>query len=169
MPNFGGPQTQVPTGSRDFLMESIAEKPVTNSCAASSSTLHHIGFVVASIGDVGHSFGLSLGALWDGKIIHDPLQQAHVAFLRQANAANPMIELVEPAGENSPLHRFLQQRGGLHHICYEVDSLEAQLQLSRASGALIVKQPLPAVAFHGRRIAWVYTSQRLLVEFLERG
>lgn len=167
--SFDGQRTLAQTGGCDFLMESIAEKPVSASCAASSSTLHHIGFVVASIADVGHSFGLSLGAVWDGKIIHDPLQQAHVAFLRQANASNPMIELVEPAGEKSPLHRFLRQRGGLHHICYEVDSLEAQLQLARAFGALIVKQPLPAVAFHGRRIAWVYTSQRLLVEFLERG
>jgi hypothetical protein len=32
----------------------------------------------------------------------------------------------------------------------------------------VVKNPLPAVAFGGRRIAWVYTPEKLLVEYLER-
>jgi len=39
----------------------------------------------------------------------------------------------------------------------EIDGLEDQLVLSRAQGGLVVRPPLPAVAFGGRRIAWVYT------------
>ena len=75
---------------------------------------------------------------------------------------------MEPAGDTSPLHRFLNRGGGLHHICYEVDSLDDQLCESRAEKCLVVKNPLPAVAFGGRRIAWVYTPEKLLVEYLER-
>jgi len=130
--------------------------------------LHHVGFVVGSIAEVGHCFARSIGASWDGKVICDPLQGAEVAFLRYDGIDSPMIELVQPSGAASPLHRFLKGGGGLHHLCYEVDSLQIQLESSRSSGALIVKPPLPAVAFGGRRIAWVYTGQRLLLEYLER-
>jgi methylmalonyl-CoA/ethylmalonyl-CoA epimerase len=35
-------------------------------------------------------------------------------------------------------------------------------------GALIVRPPKPAVAFEGRRIAWMLTSGKLLVELLEK-
>jgi methylmalonyl-CoA/ethylmalonyl-CoA epimerase len=129
---------------------------------------HHVGIVVASIADTAEGFARSLGIDWNHEIIHDPLQQARVTFLRSDRSNEPAIELVEPAGEGSPLLRFLAHGGGLHHVCYEVDNLRAQLQHSRAVGCLIVKQPLPAVAFGGRLIAWVYSPQKLLVEYLER-
>ncbi len=36
-------------------------------------------------------------------------------------------------------------------------------------GLVIVADPAPAVAFDGRRIAWVCSKKRLLMELLERG
>jgi methylmalonyl-CoA/ethylmalonyl-CoA epimerase len=133
-----------------------------------TATFHHVGFVVKSIAEIGEEFARSFGAEWSGKIIHDPLQEAKVTFMFRGGPQGPAFELVEPAGDKSPLHRFLAKGGGLHHVCYEVDSLETQLQQSRNAGCLVVKQPLPAVAFGGRKIAWVYTPQKLLVEYLER-
>jgi methylmalonyl-CoA/ethylmalonyl-CoA epimerase len=133
-----------------------------------SVDLHHVGFAVASIAAVGEAFARCLGVRWDGTIIHDPLQQARVAFLQCGSSRGPSLELIEPSGDESPLHRFLTKGGGLHHVCYEVDSVRAQLEQSRAAGCLIVKPPLPAVAFAGRHVAWVYTCQKLLVEYLER-
>jgi len=138
------------------------------STALAPPILHHVGFVVASIAQCGAGFASSLGFPWSGEIIHDPRQNARVTFLR-SSPREPAIELVEPAGENSPLHKFVARGGGLHHVCYEVSNVENQLQQSRAAGCLIVRQPVPAVAFGGRRIAWVYTPERLLVEYLERG
>lgn len=132
-----------------------------------SPEFHHVGFVVASIAEAGPSFSRSLGIAWDGAIIHDPLQQARVTFLRY-RPQDPAIELIEPAGVDSPLHKFIAKGSGLHHVCYEVSNVQAQLERSRAAGCLIVKQPLPAAAFGGRLIAWVYTPQKLLVEYLER-
>jgi methylmalonyl-CoA/ethylmalonyl-CoA epimerase len=131
------------------------------------ANFHHVGFAVASIKAVGAGFAKSLGAEWSGEIIHDPLQEARVTFLRCGGPGTPAVELVEPTGETSPLHKFLSRGGGLHHVCYEVDSLEAQLEWSRTAGSLIVKKPLPAVAFGGRRIAWIYTPEKLLIEYLE--
>ena len=132
------------------------------------ATFHHVGYVVRSIAEIGEEFAMSLGAEWSGEIIHDPLQEAKVTFMFWGRPRSPALELVEPAGDKSPLHRFLAKGGGLHHVCYEVDSLETQLQQSRGAGCLLVKEPLPAAAFGGRKIAWVYTQQKLLVEYLER-
>lgn len=129
--------------------------------------LHHLGFVVANIETAMPGFLRSLAAEWDGQVFHDPLQKVRVAFLA-TRAQDPAIELVEPAGDDSPVLRFLQERGGgLHHVCYEVADLEEDLAAFRSRGALIAKRPLPAVAFGGRRIAWVITSEKLLVELLE--
>jgi methylmalonyl-CoA/ethylmalonyl-CoA epimerase len=135
---------------------------------APQGTFHHVGFVVASIPDAVQGIAKSLDAEWDGEITHDPLQAVRVTFLRRQNPADPLVELVEPAGDKSPVQSFLKRGGGLHHLCYEVDQLEKQLELSRLNGGLIVRPPVPAVAFGGRRIAWFYTKEKLLIEYLER-
>jgi len=143
-------------------------KSSTGADVLPQGNFHHIGFVVASIQTCVQEFVDSLQAEWDGVIFYDPNQGVRVTFLRGKRPANPTLELVEPASENSPVIPFLKRGGGLHHLCYEVTSLEDQLALSRAQGALLVKPPLPAVAFEGRRIAWVYTKNKLLLEYLER-
>jgi methylmalonyl-CoA/ethylmalonyl-CoA epimerase len=128
--------------------------------------LHHVGYVVASIEQAMPGFLRSLGATWDERVIHDPLQKVKVAFLT-TRAEDAQIELVEPAGEDSPVAGFLARGGGLHHVCYEVSDLEKALEEFRGRGAAIAKRPKPAVAFDGRRIAWVITAEKLLVELLE--
>jgi methylmalonyl-CoA/ethylmalonyl-CoA epimerase len=129
--------------------------------------LHHVGYVVRSISEVADRFAQSVAASWDQKIIQDPLQDAKVAFLAGIVQEFPLVELVEPASEVSPVTNFLKKGGGLHHLCYEVESLDKQLEFSQTIGGMIVRPPLPAVAFAGRRIAWVYTKDRLLLEFLD--
>ena len=130
--------------------------------------LHHWGFVVGDIQAGASGFVTSLGAVWDGVVYEDPQQSVKVTFLTTGDS-RPSMELVEPMSEDSPVSRFLQTcGGGLHHVCYEIEDIEAVLANLRARGALITKQPLPAVAFAGRRIAWVITPEKLLVELLEK-
>ena len=133
----------------------------------SGLSLHHVGFVVADIAHSISGFAQSVGAAWDGMISEDPHQRVKVAFLVVRNQ-DAQIELVEPVGPASPVREFLQKGGGLHHVCYEVDDLEEELSAFRSRRALIAKRPKPAVAFHGRRIAWVLTAEKLLIELLER-
>jgi methylmalonyl-CoA/ethylmalonyl-CoA epimerase len=135
---------------------------------APQGSFHHVGFVVASIQNSVKGFAESLEADWDGVITNDPNQVVRVTFLRSQSAADPLFELIEPAGEKSPVIPFLKKGGGLHHLCYEVTDLEKQLESVRARGGLITRPPLPAAAFGGRRIAWVYTRGKLLIEYLER-
>jgi methylmalonyl-CoA/ethylmalonyl-CoA epimerase len=134
---------------------------------AGGLVLHHIGIVVPQIHPVLEGFAASIGAQPDSKIIYDPLQQVSVAFLR-GRAPGPTVELIEPAAGNCPVSTLARSGGGLHHLCYEVNDLEAELETARSHGGIVVRKPVPAVAFGGRRIAWVFTRYKLLVEFLEQ-
>jgi methylmalonyl-CoA/ethylmalonyl-CoA epimerase len=131
--------------------------------------LHHVGFVVADIKAAMPGFLRSMEASWDSQVFLDPNQKVKVAFLT-TRPGDAQVELVEPDGRDSPVLRFLNEKGGgLHHACYEVQDLERELSDFRSRGSLIVKRPKPAVAFQGRRIAWVLTPEKFLIELLEQG
>jgi methylmalonyl-CoA/ethylmalonyl-CoA epimerase len=100
--------------------------------------LHHVGFVFASIQENAKSF--ALGATWDGNIVFDSLQKVCVTFFRGRDPADSLVELVEPAEPGSPVTRFLERGGGLHHLCYEVDDLKGHLgNLPSGSSGCILK------------------------------
>jgi len=101
--------------------------------------LHHIGFVVSSIEECAASFAQSIGGTWDGNVFFDPLQKVRVSFFQGGNASDPLIELVEPAEPGSPVTRFLERGGGLHHLCYEVEDLESHLQFCKSLGTLVIR------------------------------
>jgi methylmalonyl-CoA/ethylmalonyl-CoA epimerase len=128
--------------------------------------LHHVGFVVRSIEPAASNFARSLNATWEGEIFHDLIQKVKVSFL-STPGSDVKLELVEPVGDHSPVRAFLENGGGLHHMCFEVDNCEATLAVVRQRQGMIVRRPRPAVAFNGRRIAWALTAEKLLIEFLE--
>jgi methylmalonyl-CoA/ethylmalonyl-CoA epimerase len=129
--------------------------------------LHHVGFVVKNIEATAAELTRMLGASWNGEIFADPYQRVRVAFLI-VMAGDSQIELVEPNAEDAPVSRFLIEKGpGLHHLCYEVDDLDASIAAMRSKGGIIAKPPKPAIAFDGRRIGWILTAGKLLIELLE--
>jgi len=130
--------------------------------------LHHVGFVVPRVEAVFEGWRRTLQAVSVSDIFHDPLQGARVVFLHLPPDGTSSVELVEPADEGSDLGPFIRKGGGLHHLCFEVDDLDAQLRQMRQAHAVLVRSPQPAIAFEGRRIAWMFTREKLLVEYLER-
>ena len=128
---------------------------------------HHVGYIVASIAESAPQFQKSLGLAWDGVIVHDPMQMVRVTFLPANTGQQTTIELVEPAGPRSPVKKFLEAGGGLHHVCFEVSDLKAQMEESTKGGDTLIRVPMPAAAFGGRKIAWFITPYKLLVEYVE--
>lgn len=151
------------------LPQAWAETEQSGPLISQRGVLHHLGFVVRSISKDARNFAGMMGLTWDEKIFHDPTQQVRVSFFYPLDMRNPVYELVEPASETSPVAHFLKKGGGLHHVCYEIDDIEAALMAAQKSGMAVVSRPTPAVAFEGRRIAWVCSRSRMLMEFLERG
>jgi methylmalonyl-CoA/ethylmalonyl-CoA epimerase len=66
------------------------------------------------------------------------------------------VELICPTTRDSGVARFLEKRGeGLHHICVEVEDIEAAMAALRAAGAPLIDQsPKPGAG--GARVAFVH-------------
>ncbi|MQA28700.1 MAG: hypothetical protein GEU82_02515 [Luteitalea sp.] len=133
---------------------------------AGAIRLHHVGLAVDSIAAHAEHYRRSLGIELAGEIVEDEIQRVRVAFAQVG--PETFIELVEPIGADSPIARVLERGGGLYHMCYLVANVEAAMDRVCRSGGRRVSGPSPARAFGGRRIAWVYTANRTLIEFLER-
>jgi methylmalonyl-CoA/ethylmalonyl-CoA epimerase len=130
--------------------------------------IHHTGFVVASISAVLESFCRSIRGNGWSQTWHDPKQRVRVAFIYPSHPDEPSIELVEPADRGSPVEKFLEHGGGLHHLCYEFSNFDEAVGSASAQGLVLVRRPQPAIAFGGRRIAWFQSRERLLIEYLEK-
>jgi methylmalonyl-CoA/ethylmalonyl-CoA epimerase len=131
-------------------------------------SLHHIGQVVSSIGDSLDHWRLSLRAVNVSGMVNDPVQQVRAVFIGLPPDGSTRFELIEPASADSPIRGFAEKCGGLHHLCFEVDDLDRHIALMKDRKATLVRSPQIAVAFEGRRIAWMYLKEKLLVEYLER-
>ena len=79
------------------------------------------------------------------------------------------IELVQPSEPNSPLVKFLETRGqGIHHICFEVDDVEAGVKALLRKGVTMVDQK-PRPGAHNTKVAFVHpkSSSGVLIELCE--
>ncbi|HEY2759292.1 MAG TPA: VOC family protein [Pirellulales bacterium] len=130
--------------------------------------LHHIGYLVNDMAASAATFAARFGYVIESDIIEDPRQTAKVQFLRQAGAML-WLELVTPTGPGSKLYNTLAKGEGLHHLCYEVPSLEVAGQQLREQYMLPLGKTQPATAFPGRSIAWYMDRGSQLIELLEAG
>ncbi len=128
-------------------------------------TIDHIGIVVRSLDVSSAYYEQQFGLRPIGGRIVDPLQDVELQFLE--DGAGARLELIRPLSADSPVARALKHGGGLNHICYQVSDLDSSVQSLLASDAKLVREPQPAVAFNGRRVVFLYTRQRELVEFVE--
>jgi len=129
---------------------------------------HHVGYATRNIDlYVEDFFGPVFAPLAISEKVSDPIQRVTVCFARMQG--DTMIELVEPFGENSPIDSIIgSNRGGVYHLCYEVDDLDWEVARCRKSRCMPVSKPVPAAAFNGRRIVFLLTPQRDLIELVEK-
>src|SRR5512139_579570 len=95
-----------------------------------------------------------------------PEQDVKMAFLPTGDSE---IELLEPLSADSGIGRYLAKRGeGLHHICLEVDDIDATLADLKAKGAQLIDET-PKQGAYGR-IAFIHPkgAHGVLVELVER-
>jgi methylmalonyl-CoA/ethylmalonyl-CoA epimerase len=94
-------------------------------------------------------------------------QKVRTAFLPVGTSS---IELLEPTSEDSPVAKFLAKRGGgVHHICFAVDDIDAALRDLAARGfRLIHTRPVPGAG--GKRVAFLHpdSGNGVLIELSQR-
>lgn len=135
--------------------------------APSEWVLHHVG-VATRDASAELSFWATIGYLPRSDLIHDPVQKVRVLFLGNDTVPMPLIELVEPAADDAPVMRFVGRSPRFYHLCFEVPDIAAALDRARRNRWLVVQQPVSAVAFDGRPIAWCYTASKDLIELVQR-
>ena len=129
--------------------------------------LHHIGIVVNSIQDSLGELGNYLKFETTSAILPVGSRNVNVCFLK---IGEPFLELIEPTSPDSAISEFAKAGGGIHHLCYEVEDIESELDALSKKGATILVNPVKG--FDERRIAFADLNTKNtkcgLVELLEK-
>ena len=94
----------------------------------------------------------------------DPIQGVQGCFMV---GAGPRIELLENLPGADTLTPWLSAGIKMYHLAYEVNDIHAALVWARERRGIVKVSPVPAVAFGGRLIAFVFFRNGLLTEFIE--
>ena len=129
----------------------------------------HVGVAVPDLKRAADDYRSLLGYQLLSGPFDDPVQRVSVCFLGTGAAGDVEVELIAPLGEDSPVKRLLAQGGGAYHVAYYVPDIEQWVAGARSKGCVLLGKPVPAVAYGGRRIAWLYLPSRQLIEVIERG
>lgn len=129
---------------------------------------NHIGVAVSDLKKALLLYKDLFGYKLIGNLYEDPIQKVNVCFLSSGKGRKIVIELVEPAGEDTPVNQWLSRGIGAYHVCYDIEDMDKTLEDVLAHRCIIVNKPVSAVAFAGRRVAWFYTPTRQLIEIVER-
>lgn len=115
--------------------------------------LDHIGIAVRSIDDALPFYLTVLNGIVEDRYTSDaPGVEVHVAVVR---TNDKVIELLSPTNKNSPMARFIKQRGkGVHHIAYRVDDLDEAIQEARKKGVRFLEDTLRTNT-RGRKLIYV--------------
>lgn len=97
------------------------------------------------------------------EVVHN--EKVRVAMLELADTR---IELMEPTAEDSPIKKFLIDRGeGIHHIAITADDIEKVISRATANGMKILGGL--RLGSYGRRITFIHPKSinGVLMEFCE--
>jgi len=80
------------------------------------------------------------------------------------------VELVAPLGEDSPIEKFINERGeGIHHLSLEVDGIEEVMEELRNKGIQFIQEE-PQKGAEGSKIAFIHPRnlEGVLLELKEK-
>ncbi|KKK48839.1 hypothetical protein LCGC14_3141080 [marine sediment metagenome] len=130
--------------------------------------LHHIGIAVKDIKKSIKHHEKVLGYKLSSEIVFDSIQKCNVAMLHHPDDNKVGIELVEPVGEDAPVVNHLKKNIHLYQLAYEVENIEEVLSKARQNGSIIISKPEPSVLFNQKKIAFIFTPDRYIIEFVEK-
>ncbi len=131
----------------------------------SPTQINHVAIVVEDLPTALHfwqdALGLSLQRTED-----NPGEAVRIAFLPLGESE---IELLEPTTPESGIAKYLAKRGpGMHHVCLQVDDIEAAMQRLRDHQIELINES-PRIREDGTRYAFVHprSAGGVMVELYE--
>lgn len=126
--------------------------------------ISHLGLAVKNLEDARKFYRTVFGLE-----SHDPIIGGEGTIkVSLVKAGNAIIELLQPIGKEGVMAKFLEKHGeGFHHICYEVDDINAEIASLKSKGIEVLGDPKPgaegmSVFVHPR------CTYGVLVEFVEK-
>jgi len=111
--------------------------------------------------------------VWEGlgfkveEIEEVPDQKVKVAVIK---VGENRIELLEATTEDSPIAKFIEERGeGIHHLAIRVENIESKLEELKQKGYKLIDEK-PRVGAGGAKIAFIHPKSvtGVLLELCER-
>lgn len=113
----------------------------------------HVGVAVKNLDEAIALYRDVLGFQLDGVYVLAE-RKVRVAFF--STGGETRIELLEPLDSESPIAKFLENRGeGIHHFAVEVKDIEGVLEKLKRKGVALVDDK-PRIGAEGRKGAFVH-------------
>jgi methylmalonyl-CoA/ethylmalonyl-CoA epimerase len=116
--------------------------------------LNHIAIAVPNIKEAAEQYKNIFGAK-----VSDPVEQPdHGVTTVFIDLGNTKIELLEKLGEGSPIENFIKKnpRGGMHHICIEVDNINDAVEKLNDHEIAITGTGKPKIGAHGKPVVFLH-------------
>ena len=127
--------------------------------------IDHLGVAVKDLGAASLPYQL-LGLPVEGE---DERIESQGVRVRAFRAQGSLVELLEPTSSDSPIAKFLEQRGeGLHHIAFRVENLDAEIARLTEEGARFIN-PEPRPGRSNTRVIFLHPkwANGVLIELVE--
>lgn len=129
-----------------------------------SFKFHHIGMAVKDIDATASVY--EQGGYHRSATIFDPIQNVNICWLTKEGT--PIVELLAPVDENSPVCKTLEKNGVTpYHCCYVVDNIDEAVALLRKQRYIMTSKTVKAVAFKGSRVCFLFNKYVGLIELVE--
>jgi len=125
---------------------------------------HHVGYATKNLKESVIEFE-NLGYKHTGNF-KDKVQNINISIMEREG--HPIIELIEPDGQNNPVRRFLVNYDTItYHVAYLTKTFEEHIQQLRKNGFIPTTKILKAVAFKNRNFVFLYSANIGFIELLE--
>jgi methylmalonyl-CoA/ethylmalonyl-CoA epimerase len=129
--------------------------------------IDHIGIAVRSLADAIPIYEKALGLTCE-RTEEVPSQKVRTAFF---DVGGVHLELLEPTSDESPLGKFLAEKGeGIHHLAFDTDDVTGQLARAKAAGVRLIHES-PVAGAGGKQVAFLHPKSTcgVLMEFCSGG
>lgn len=124
--------------------------------------LNHVAIAVPDLGTAMAAYRDVMGA----DVSEPAALPEHGVTVSFVMLPNTKVELLEPLGETSPILSYLEKNknGGIHHLCFEVEDIEAAVEKMTAEGKRVLGKIRTGA--HGKPVVFVHPGdfQGTLIE-----
>ena len=114
--------------------------------------IDHLGIAVRSLDETVPVYEKALGIRCERRE-EVPSQKVRTAFF---DVGGVHLELLEPTAPDSPVAKFLAERGeGIHHLAFSTDDITGQLARAAAAGVRLINEK-PVAGAGGKLVAFLH-------------